>query len=350
MSLKPFVTVIMPVFNCEQYVQEAVTSIINQSFTNFEFLIIDDASTDGTVQLIKKFNDPRIKLIEKPLNTGLTKSLNYGLSIAKGTYIARMDGDDISYPRRFEKQIAFLESHPEVVLCGTNYTILGTNIDKNVPNLHEDIKVGLLEGSCIGHPTVMIRKSTLDQNGITYNFEEEPAEDFNLWIRLLKFGKLYNLPEVLLAYRVHEHQVSKERRDSQQYKGVNSKLLLLNYLEFSYDNDEQEILRKILSRKVKIQPLNFDQLLFFVDQTIDKLIESNRTGFFEKDKFKHFLDELVRKIIQDYFLYRARYSPRIFGQYLKIRYKCNFKFNFLTEFKLFIKSLSFFNNNYAIKR
>jgi glycosyltransferase involved in cell wall biosynthesis len=104
-------------------VQTAIESILNQSYTDFEFIIIDDASTDTTVTIIKSYHDSRIQLIEKSINSGYTNSLNSGLKIANGKYIARMDGDDISFPQRFAKQIAFLEGNPEVVVCGTSYTI-----------------------------------------------------------------------------------------------------------------------------------------------------------------------------------------------------------------------------------
>ena len=98
----PTITVLMPVYNCALYINEAMDSILSQTFDDFEFLIIDDASTDDTVSIIKSYNDPRIQLVEKPVNTGYTNSLNYGLSIANGKYIARMDGDDISLPERFQ--------------------------------------------------------------------------------------------------------------------------------------------------------------------------------------------------------------------------------------------------------
>ena len=148
MTTTPKVTVLMPVYNCEAYVGEAIDSILGQSFTDFEFLIIDDASNDNTVSVIQSFTDSRIRLIEKPRNTGYTNSLNYGLTIAKGEYIARMDGDDISLPERFAKQVTFMDAYPEVVACGTTYSIIGSSEIKNVPLNHDDIKVQLLQKTC----------------------------------------------------------------------------------------------------------------------------------------------------------------------------------------------------------
>ena len=112
----PKITVLMPVYNCELYIQEAIESILHETYSDFEFLILDDASTDQTVSIIKKYKDACIQLIEKLLKAGYTNSLNYGLTIARGKYIARMDGDDISFPDRFVKQVTYLEANPGVVL------------------------------------------------------------------------------------------------------------------------------------------------------------------------------------------------------------------------------------------
>jgi glycosyltransferase involved in cell wall biosynthesis len=114
----------MPVYNCELYIKEAIYSILNQTFTDYELIIIDDCSTDSTADIIKDYSDSRIIFFEKDSNSGYTNSLNYGLSVAKGEYIARMDGDDISLPTRLEKQVHFLNSNPDIVLCGTSYSIM----------------------------------------------------------------------------------------------------------------------------------------------------------------------------------------------------------------------------------
>ena len=238
----PFISVIMPVYNCERYVKDAIQSILNQSYTNFELLILDDNSSDSTKTIINEFTDLRIKLIEKSKNTGYTNSLNYGLSIAKGTYIARMDGDDISIPERFAKQVAFLELHPDVIVCGTNYKIIGTNKVKILPETHEDIKIELLKNTCFGHPTVMIRKEILDRYDLMYDIEKEPAEDYDLWVRLLKYGRLYNLNEVLLHYRVYDGQVSQKRRNIQLQSKLSTRIQLLQHLELNFSKAEFKVL------------------------------------------------------------------------------------------------------------
>jgi glycosyltransferase involved in cell wall biosynthesis len=142
----PKITVLIPVYNCELYIQEVLESILHQTYSDFEFLILDDASTDQTVSIIKKYKGARIQLIEKLLKAGYTNSLNYGLTIARGKYIARMDGDDISFPDRFVKQVTYLEANPGVVLCGTSYKIIGNGKQLSFPENHEAIKLALLRG------------------------------------------------------------------------------------------------------------------------------------------------------------------------------------------------------------
>lgn len=205
----------MPLYNAAAYVEEAVQSILNQSFANFELIIIDDCSTDNSCAIVENISDERIQLIKKPVNTGYTESLNFGIKIAKGDYIARMDADDISHPKRLERQFQFLEAHPLIILCGTWFEILGTTEIIKHPITHNEIKVALLEYSAIGHPTVMFRKAIFQLKGLSYDKQMEPAEDYNLWVRASRIGQLYNLPEVLLKYRSHDLQVSTVRQQKQ---------------------------------------------------------------------------------------------------------------------------------------
>ena len=202
------ISVILPLYNAAAYVEEAVQSILNQSFPDFELIIIDDCSTDNSCAIVQNIIDERIQLMKKPVNTGYTDSLNFGIKIAKGSYIARMDADDISHPKRLERQFQFLEAHPQIILCGTWFEILGSAEIIKHPITHNEIKVALLEYSAIGHPTVMFRKDFFQSQGLWYDKQMEPAEDYNLWVRASRIGQLYNLPEVLLKYRRHDLQAS----------------------------------------------------------------------------------------------------------------------------------------------
>jgi glycosyltransferase involved in cell wall biosynthesis len=336
--VNPKITVLMPVYNCELYIREAVDSILNQTYSDFEFLIIDDASTDETVAIIKTYNDSRIQLIQKSINTGLTNSLNHGLKIAKGKYIARMDGDDISLPERFAKQVAFLDANPDVVLCGTNFSIIGTEKVINLPEKNKDIKLALLKGNCIAHPSVMIRNCTLEQFAILYDSNTEPAEDYDLWVRLLEIGKLFNLQEELLNYRVHNTQVSQKREMEQIQSALESRFKLLKYLNYTFNDNEYDLLKKMMQRNVVV---TFDEIngYFILKQ---KMVLANSNDFFDFNGFQKYLSELQNQNFQKYFVKRESFHPIIFFQYFSIRDKYGFKLKFKDELKIVVKSLIFF--------
>jgi glycosyltransferase involved in cell wall biosynthesis len=332
------ISVIMPVYNCELYIKEAVDSILNQTYINFEFLILDDASTDCTVSIIQEYNDPRIALIEKPINTGYTNSLNLGLQLAKGKYIARMDGDDISLPERFARQVAFLEANPAVILCGTWYSIIGSDRIVKVPESHDAIKVALLRGNCFAHPSVMMRKRSLEVFQIVYDVSKEPAEDYDLWVRLVMKGRLYNLQEVLLDYRTHSNQVTKKHSDKQKDSVMKTKRNLFNFLEFDLLPEEELVLNKVLNNEASI---NFNDIYVF-KKVQNKLLASNGKIIFEPIGFKKSILDLETTIIVSYFLKRNRFTPRIYFEYFRIKNSLNFKLNLNIEIKLAIKSLIFY--------
>lgn len=206
--MNPRISVVMPVYNCVAYIKESVDSILAQTFSDFELLIIDDHSTDGTYEYLQHLSDPRIVLIRKPQNSGYTKSLNMGLERATGTYIARMDGDDIALPERFAKQAAYMDNDPEVLVCGSSYQIVDTDTIVQLPLTYEAAKVVSIMNVPVAHPTAFIRHSVLIQHQLRYNEQLEPTEDYDLWTRILDIGKIENLPEVLLLYRKHSEQES----------------------------------------------------------------------------------------------------------------------------------------------
>lgn len=235
----PKISVIMPVYNCEAYVKEAIESILNQTFLDFELIIIDDCSTDSTLSIVKSYRDLRIYVIEKEQNTGYTNSLNDAIVIAKGKYIARMDGDDIAMPERFEKQLEFLERNSEVVICGSAIKIIGTEDVQRHPTNHNDLKIKLCFSSIFHHPTVMIKTTVLKQN--FYNKEFEPAEDYELWTRLAFIGKMANLEEVLLNYRIHPSQTSSVRKKVQDQNVFKCQLVMLNKFFIEQDFSASQI-------------------------------------------------------------------------------------------------------------
>ena len=217
-NTNPVISVIMPVYNSRQYLDAAVKSILQQSFKDFELLIFDDGSTDGSRERLQYYaqKDPRIQLFLRE-HGGLTLLLNEGLQKAKGTFIARMDSDDISLRNRFEVQLAFLKAHSDCVAVGSEILRIdpsGLPIGvKGQPIDHEGILQAFLQGKggVINHPSVMFPRAALERiDG--YNRAMEPAEDFDLFIRLAEVGKLANLPEVLLKYRLHCNRTTDRKR------------------------------------------------------------------------------------------------------------------------------------------
>jgi len=215
----PLVTVILPCYNAALYVEEAVRSIMYQTYSNLEILLLDDCSTDGTSAILLSLakEDKRIRIIRNEQNLRLVKTLNKGIDEAKGEFIARMDADDISLPERIEKQVEFMLLHPEVDLCGTNYSIIdgkGNKIQDSVtiPLTSKEIAVALLFTCPIGHPTVLFKKETIQSIG-KYDEQMINIEDYELWLRVSSKGLIVNLPESLLKYRWHGENISIVGRD-----------------------------------------------------------------------------------------------------------------------------------------
>ena len=183
----PKVTVLMSVYNGEEYLREAIESILNQTFEDFEFLIINDGSTDSSRDIVLSYRDPRAKLIDNEVNIGLTRSLNRGLELARGEYIARMDADDVSLAERLEKQVSYLETRPEIGVLGTWVKYIdgyGRSIKEMHPPMGPDlIKWSLLFGNRLVHSSVMIQSAILEQVG-TYSNEMIVAQDYDLWVRV----------------------------------------------------------------------------------------------------------------------------------------------------------------------
>lgn len=224
-----FVTVLMPVYNGEDYLRAAIESILTQSHKEFELLIINDGSIDSTESIILSFDDPRIRYIRNQKNLGLIETLNRGLSESKGVYIARMDADDIAHPHRLEKQLQFMRENPDVIVCGTNYQKFGvTNEIVILPETNEHIKFQMIIGNPVCHPSVIIRLNSLKQNNLTFDSNFLHAEDYHLWSKLIRLGKFHNLQEILLNYRQHEQQVSSLHQLEQNEV---SKQIQIAYLE-----------------------------------------------------------------------------------------------------------------------
>ena len=215
----PTISVIMPVYNAEKYVAEAIESILNQTFKDFEFIIINDCSKDKSLEVIKIYTDNRIRIINNESNKKLSYSLNLGICEAKGKYIARMDADDISLPDRFKTQFEFMERNPKTDICGGNIIEFSDNIERKIiyPKDYDEIKVFMCLGLCsIAHPTVFARKNVFIDNGFYYK-EGIVHEDIELWFRMLQEGIIFsNIDSLLLKYRKNNpNQITEKHKPEQ---------------------------------------------------------------------------------------------------------------------------------------
>jgi len=201
----PLITVVMSVYNAEKYVNQAVESVLHQSFRDFEFIIIDDGSTDASSSLLEGYDDPRIRLYHNPDNMGLARSLNQGLASAKGEYVARMDADDIAVPGRLEKQASFLGRHADVGIlgcCCVNMDEEGRHVGSStMPETDLGIRWMSLFGNPFIHSSVMMRRDMLVNNGLKYDESWETAQDYELWTRVMRHTKGANLRDRLVWYR-----------------------------------------------------------------------------------------------------------------------------------------------------
>lgn len=266
----PLVSVIIPCYNAEKYVELAIRSIMEQSYKNLEIIVTNDCSTDKTLEILQqlKNEDPRIIIINNKKNLKIVKSLNNMIDLAHGKYIARMDADDISLKDRILEQVNFLESNPEYGICGCNSKIIeksGKIIGHSyLPLTNEDINKFKFYSCPFYHPTVLIKAELLKTN--KYDEKYLFAEDYELWFRLLKITKGHNLRQKYFKYRVFDEQTSKIKSFDQKEK---TKLVLLNHTNFSeniikfltqntcFDSEIKEFIRQTVTKNIYASIIEF---------------------------------------------------------------------------------------------
>ncbi len=303
----PFISVLMSVYNSEKYLEESIESILNQTYTNFEFIIVNDGSTDNSLKIIQEYmaKDERIVLISRE-NKGLPYSLNEGIKKARGKYIARMDADDISLSTRFEEQLRFMEENEDVGVCGTWAEVFGENRKSKLlkhPLVHDELKVRLLFSVCFAHPTVMMRKEVLVKHKLKYNLDYINAQDYELWSKISDVTKIANIPKVILRYRVSKNSIT-SITDTQKVE-LRYKLLSNVFKKYIYklgiENTEQENRLHFiigLNERIVKENIGFN----FLHKYLTKLIEANKIAkvfhqkYLEKYLAKKFLIVLYYKM------------------------------------------------------
>lgn len=273
MSTKPLISVIMSVYNEQTYIRDAINSILKQTLSDFELIIIDDCSTDDTIKIINDIKDERIILIQNEENEGLTKNLNKAIKMCRGQYIARMDGDDICKSDRFDKQIKFLIDHPNIDLISCNTETIGDE------HLVSDIKGNSMELKCkmllrpqLAHPGFMIRARVFSEYAFLYDEYFKSAQDYDLAVRLTQKYQIGITKDVLLQYRAHEGQVSKTPSLKQKSFANEIRARLLKELGITLKDNEFDIYNKwVYEQSAQLIDYRFCKALLY------RIIDANRT-------------------------------------------------------------------------
>lgn len=284
------VTVLMPVYNASTHLREAIDSILNQTFKNFELLIINDGSTDNSEQIIQSYNDSRIRYVKNETNIRLIATLNKGIEMANGRYIVRMDADDISEPDRIQVQYDYMEQNPGVAICGSWFKMFGdrNEIVKYVDG-HYPIMAKMLYQCHFCHPSVILRKEAL----LTFDVRFDPffihAEDYDFFTRIGERYKLANIQKVLVHYRTHAQSISQQNKAIQDSKSATIKKRLFEHAGIIVTDEELELYRRI-------GQYEYEATLAYQNNTkqlLEKMLTGNeRTGYFDKAFFRNHLAEL----------------------------------------------------------
>lgn len=298
MKSKPLVSVFITVYNAEKYISEALESILMQTYSNLEIIVVNDGSTDNSLEIINSYEDKRIKVINNKENKGIPFSRNLGLKNANGKYLVIMDADDISTPNRIEKQVEFMEKNPNIVASGTFYQYLGKTFSRKIKSKYiepEQLKIQVLFSSPIANPTAIIRMDIIRKYNFLYNECYFVAQDYDMWVQLSKVGDLAILPEVLFKYRIGHNNISKLSRT--QRAKERKKIIdtihsdILNFYGFKLTFREKELYNHLFSDN----PVDFSDLMINnIPHLIKKLeLENEQKNIFEKSLFRRVLFDHV---------------------------------------------------------
>jgi glycosyltransferase involved in cell wall biosynthesis len=319
----PRLSVVMPVFNAEKYLDQAIQSILKQTYKNFEFIIVNDGSTDGSIDIIKKYQkkDKRIILINNK-NTGISAALNEAIKISKGSFIARMDADDVSLPKRFETQIKYIIKN-NLDLCGSWIQLFKKSRLLNIskyPEKHKDIFFRLFFMTSFAHPTVIFRKKIFKK----LSYKNHLAEDYLLFCEIAASNyKLGNVQKILLNYRVHLDQLSKKKYYNDWNNLKKHHEISLNYAD-TVDKNIYNLTNKIFMKKIYNQKI--------LDNLLNDLVNLSYKYKINKKN--------LYEIIQHSYSSLSYRNILFYKTYLK--HTQGFKRNLKSEIKMFIKSTPLF--------
>ena len=334
----PRLTVLMPTYNVAPYVKEAIESVLRQTFDDFILLVVDDASTDNTLEVVRSIGDPRIQIASFPQNVGLADNLNRGLDMIDTELVARMDGDDIAEPDWLEHELTVLENHPEIGVCGGGFERFGTMKSLvRFPESHDDCMANMLFECSVIVP--VFRMSLVREQGLRYKASAFPAEDYRFWAECLRVTQLYNLQETVFHYRMHPEQICSSRRQEQQRKVEEVRLFMLEWLSTDFSAEEKKYYTGPFMAQEIVSAQDFAQRKSFAE----KMIERNRkAGHFDEEALRKRLHKHLTLALQSTIVNRFfpnGYSPKHYLSYL--RSGLAMKTGWHYEIRFLLKSLMF---------
>lgn len=314
--INPLISVILPVYNAQEYLKESIDSILNQTYKNFEFIIINDGSIDKSEEIVLSYNDSRIKYFSQK-NLGLAGTLNVALNYATGIYIARQDQDDISHKERLQKQVDYLEKNPSILLLGTRAKIFSSSQKNYGYHNHAthpaELKFDLLFDNPFVHSSVMFKKQVINEIG-NYNTDKSFFEDYELWSRFSAKGSVANLKDVLVDYRHHEQGLSKSTTYFKSDARYNQSVLNIERLMGYRDTSFNELAAVFHWEKEKCVGLSIKQ----IDDALLKIATKIKTIYPQDEK------SINERLIQ---------YKKVFRYRLNINERRKIKLNY---FKLFV--------------
>jgi glycosyltransferase involved in cell wall biosynthesis len=336
MSSSPVISVVMSVYNTEKYIAESIESVLNQTFSNFEFIIVEDCCTDNTLEIIKKYQhiDNRIIILSNKENIGLTKSLNKAIDFSKGKYIARMDADDICTENRFEIQYNYLEKNTDIGLCGSWCENFGDKSGISKFNQsHNSIKFGLLFQCQFCHSTIMFRSELYKKYYLKYNEEFITAQDFELWSRMITVTKAINLPIPLLKIRFHNESISAIKKE-QQLNNRN-KIIRNQFKKIDVQINDLEIEKYVefCNSSFKFSFKEYEEFVKFIEICS---IRNKMQNYIDSDYFNQQISELLFHLSYNmgvkkrnvYSIYKKSHLSKFYNCSLKNKLKFFIKLNF----------------------
>jgi glycosyltransferase involved in cell wall biosynthesis len=325
--------VLMPTYNCEKYLQESIDSILNQTYSDFDFYIYDDCSTDNSQNLIQSYTDTRIIYIKSPKNLGIASTLNLGLEnlLPNYEFIARMDADDWAFPNRFQKQIDFMEQNKSIMLCGTQGFWLKNMLENPLsgweyPFQDNYIKLYLLFGASFGHSSIVLRSDLLRTNNLRYNETIKTCEDWDLWIKMSKIGEVVNLPDFLMKYRIVFNSNHRALENKKLHLKERSIIISKYWKDFNIKLSPEQVFEYYYETKESIRHDFYSKLNVLID-SFNELFLNHAQSLISKDQ-KQFSYMLARRTLD--FWKRSgisRYNPIVWLILLN-------KIKFIDTFKL----------------